>query len=361
MGILVTLVTFYIALIYASATLGLLAFSEAALVVLAFFYLLFTRKKIEVEMRIPIMVADPGGKVTIVMHAKNSGYISCTKIRYRIKGGHAFLKKMRGHWLDGDVVDPGETTYQDVIYPKIAGNYTFELEKIRFYDMTGIFFLDRKMRQIAQVQILPEIRDVRVRISEHVRNFYGDADTYDDFRPGEDHSEIFAVREFRAGDRIQSIHWKLTAKADELLVREDSHPLACPLVFLLENPRVKKAGQLRGIQYHLSVAASIVFSLMDASCPHYVAWYSGSRQDIVRVRVDDEESYYVFLTAYMQDCSGQPPFAVEEMYREKYRFDHAIYTMKLGTDGRLLLNEKTLAVFDGKKWESTLEKIELIL
>jgi uncharacterized protein (DUF58 family) len=217
------------------------------------------------------------------------------------------------------------------------------------------------MRHIAQVQVLPEVRDVRVRISEQTRNFYGDADTYDDFRPGEDKSEIFDVREFRAGDRIQSIHWKLSAKADELLVREDSHPRACPLVFLLETPQVHKAGQLRGIHYHLSVVASIAFSLMDASCPHYLAWYSGSKQDIVRARVDDEESYYIFLTAYMQDCGGQAPFDLREIYREKYRFDHAIYTMRLGTDGKLSLNEKTLAVFDGKKWKGILEKMELML
>lgn len=77
-------------------------------------------------------------------------------------------------------------------------------------------------------------------VSEHTRNFFGEADVYDDFHPGDDPSEIFGVREFRAGDKMQSIHWKLSAKSDDLLVRENSQPKACPLVFLLEPPHMKK-------------------------------------------------------------------------------------------------------------------------
>jgi uncharacterized protein (DUF58 family) len=361
MGILVTLVTFYIAFIYASATIGLLAFSEAVLVVLAFLYLCIYREKIEVDMRVPIMVADPGGKVTMVIKTSNRGHFSCTKVRYRIRSGHAFLRKTHGNWMNGETIYPGKNTYQNVISPQIAGNYTFELVKIRLYDMTGLFFMDRKMRQSTQVQILPEIGEVRVRISERTRNFYGDADVYDDFRPGEDKSEIFDVREFREGDRIQSIHWKLSAKTDELLVRQDSHPLACPLVFLLENPQVKRTGQLKNTQYHLSVVASIVYSLMDISCPHFIAWYSDSLQDIVRARVDDEESYYIFLTEYMQDCAGKSYISPEEMYHEKYRFDHAIFTLKLDESGKLMLNGDLLTQIDRRNWKESLKGIELVL
>ena len=63
---------------------------------------------------------------------------------------------------------------------------------------------------------------------------YGEAESYDDFQPGTDVSQIFDVREYRPGDRLQRIHWKLSAKSDGLLVREDSQPLACAVVFLLD-------------------------------------------------------------------------------------------------------------------------------
>ena len=43
------------------------------------------------------------------------------------------------------------------------------------------------------------------------------------------------MRSFRKGDKIQSIHWKLSAKADELIVKENSLPKACA-VTVIANP-----------------------------------------------------------------------------------------------------------------------------
>lgn len=79
--------------------------------------------------------------------------------------------------------------------------------------------------------MLPELDAVAVQVSERVRRYFGEAESYDDFQPGTDVSQIFDVREYRPGDRLQRIHWKLSAKSDGLLVREDSQPLACAVVF----------------------------------------------------------------------------------------------------------------------------------
>ena len=68
--------------------------------------------------------------------------------------------------------------------------------------------------------MLPELDAVAVQVSERVRRYFGEAESYDDFQPGTDVSQIFDVREYRPGDRLQRIHWKLSAKSDGLLVRE---------------------------------------------------------------------------------------------------------------------------------------------
>lgn len=364
-GLIVTAVTFYIALIYSSATLGLLGFAEAALFVMAFVFLLLSRRKISASIQIPIAVVNPGEKASVLVQTENRGRLACMKIRYRIRIDSSFISKKRGSWYAGDVVYPGKNVQQELIYPQYAGNYIFTLEKIRIYDLTGIFFMDKKIKKCANVQVFPELVGISVQISERTRNFYGDSDIYDDFHPGDDCSEIFDVREFRDGDRIQRIHWKLSAKSDELLVREDSQPLACPLVFLLDHRengrRIRKKRQQQNQECYLSVAASIAFSLMDEACPHYVSWYSGSRKDMVRIRVDDEESYYLFLTSYLADGYGEAPMPLEQLYKEKYRGDQAIYMMMLTANLQLGLNKAVIAEFDSKTWKDELQKFELIL
>ena len=106
------------------------------------------------------------------------------------------------------------------------------------------------------------------------------------------------MRSFRKGDKIQSIHWKLSAKADELIVKENSFPKACA-VTVIANP----AGHMniRQKEKFIQLVAGLSFSIMDQKCSHYVAWYSMQKQDIVRARVDDEESFFIFLSYFLKD------------------------------------------------------------
>lgn len=364
-GLLVIVITFYIALIYSSATLGLLGFAEAALFVMAFVFLLWYRRKISATIEIPIAVVNHGEEATVLIRARNTAKFACMKISYKIRTDSSYGVKTKGRWYAGEAIYPGKNAYKNRVKLQYAGNYITTLEKIRIYDMTGIFYIDKKINRDANVMVFPQLIDVSVRISEHTRNFYGDSDIYDDFRPGEDSSEIFDVREFRDGDRLQQIHWKLSAKADELLIREDSQPLACPLVFLLE---YRKEGRLTGKtrkqlnqEQYISVVASLVFSLMDAACFHYVSWFSQSKNDMVRIRVDDEESYYLFLTCYLSDTYGTVKMPLEDMYRDKYRGDQSIYTMVLTSNLKLELNKRVIAELDGPDWKKGLEQTMLIL
>ncbi len=365
-GALVTVFTFYIALIYSSVTIGLLGFAEAILLVLAFLFLLWYRRKIEADIQIPIAVAEPGEKVRLMLAVRNQSRISCMKIKYQITCENAFIGKSERAWQKGAPVYHGKNEYQQVIYPEYAGNYEFGLKKIKIYDLTGIFCITKKVGRSCNVMIFPEMISVGVHVSEHTRNFFGEAEIYDDFHPGDDPSEIFGVREFRAGDKVQSIHWKLSAKSDDLLVRENSQPKACPLVFLLEPPNSKKKwkkkkGKTKNEEKFLTVVAGVVFSLMDAACPHYVAWYSVSRKDVVRIRIDDEESFYMFLCYYLADGYMAAPQPLSVMYKEKYKRENLLYTMYLDASMHLILNDKEILSLDDKDWKEKMETMELML
>lgn len=56
----VTLVTFYIALIYGSIAIGLIGFAELVLMLLACLYLLIYCRHITADIRIPLTVAEKG-------------------------------------------------------------------------------------------------------------------------------------------------------------------------------------------------------------------------------------------------------------------------------------------------------------
>ena len=61
----VTIVTFYIALIYGSIAIGLIGFAELVLMLLACLYLLIYCRHITADIRIPLTVAEEWKKVTV--------------------------------------------------------------------------------------------------------------------------------------------------------------------------------------------------------------------------------------------------------------------------------------------------------
>ena len=68
-----------------------------------------------------------------------------------------------------------------------------------------------------------------------------DAEEYSMSKAGFDPSETFAVREYRAGDHIHQIHWKLSEKLDGLIVRDYGLPVQNTILLLLETGYPEKS------------------------------------------------------------------------------------------------------------------------
>lgn len=100
-----------------------------------------------------------------------------------------------------------------------------ELESVRICDMFGIFYINRSVRSRASVKIMPELRLMPLEITRAVREFRTDSDEYSGEKKGDDPSELFQVREYRVQDSVRDIHWKLSAKEEELMVKEHGLPL----------------------------------------------------------------------------------------------------------------------------------------
>lgn len=336
----------YVALLFFSSPLLLLAGYLAALFVLAAVFLIYRRFCVDCGVEVPISVTDEGKDVSLQIHIKNKSPLTCGRIRLCLVVCNAFYGKKRRIWLKASDIMPGQNRLLYILRLPGAGCYDICVKGMHIYDLTGLAWIRKKVNRSARVQVLPDIQPVSVRLTEPVRSFFGDAEVYDEDRAGQDTDEVFQIRSFRPGDRLQSIHWKLSAKMDNLMVKEYSLPKACPVVLFLD---AQRGGTGQSGQRYLRLAAGLSFSLMDAGCPHYAAWYDGRTQGITRARVDDEESYYSFISSYLVERGAGQAIPLEELYREKYRGEFYLHGLRLTgkaelyKDGEWLLSaaEKT--------------------
>ena len=96
-----------------------------------------------------------------------------------------------------------------------AGCYRFALRNCRIYDFLGLFALRFQLPDPVSVTVYPNttvpdpVPDLTpVRAVRYVP------------KPGGGFSEVTDIRNYRPGDPMRSVHWKLSAKTDSILVKE---------------------------------------------------------------------------------------------------------------------------------------------
>lgn len=103
-----------------------------------------------------------------------------------------------------------------------CGLYYAELLTLSSSDLFDFVGFHKKCDSVSELVILPGLSE----LSGNPDNVKGSGEDDDDYREeharGEDRSEIFDIREYAVGDKLQTIHWKLSAKSEKLLVKEFS-------------------------------------------------------------------------------------------------------------------------------------------
>ena len=347
---------FYLGIIYTNPTMVLLGYTLSALLLVSVVELVYRFFTVKCFVQIPIAMAEQNAPVAVTLRLRNRGLLPIGKVAVKVCVSNSMQSKGRCEWVNLDDVGIGETTHVMKLAFRGAGCHEVEVQQIKVFGLLGIGYIKKKSKDYASVLILPEVHFMSVRISQVVRNFVGDADIYDEHRSGDNPEETFEIREYRPKDKLQSIHWKLSAKMDELMVKENSLPKACAIVLLLD---MRTEMRPQKVSAYLELVASLSFALMDMDCPHYVAWYSREREDIRRIRIDSEEAFYLLWDCYLREVAVSSKNLREE-YRQKYRSEWYLHDLSINEKLELSKNGEFLCQLDGAKIKDACEKLEIL-
>ena len=107
----------------------------------------------------------------------------------------------------------------------ICGAMELHVNKLIIYDPLRLFRRTLKLNLADRILIAPEPELSLPENWEPNLQMDDDAVEYSKEKPGDDPSEIFDLHEYRAGDSVSRIHWKLSSKLDQLMVKDYSLPL----------------------------------------------------------------------------------------------------------------------------------------
>ena len=124
------------------------------------------------------------------------------------------------------------------VLPKSTSDIDMKVElancgKIRCEVRGRTFLMFGKRSSFCNFTILPELFATRIEYDLRESDIY-DCETYSPYRKGQDYSEIYQIREYVPGDNIKHVHWKLSGRTDELMVKEASFPLDKSMMVVMD-------------------------------------------------------------------------------------------------------------------------------
>ncbi|MCI9441277.1 MAG: DUF58 domain-containing protein [Ruminococcus sp.] len=217
-----------------------------------------------------------------------------------------------------------------------AGTLEYRLESLILYDMLGIFCRTISLHQQKNIGIMPPFELMPLEITRRTREFLADADEYSTEKKGDDPSEIYQVREYRPPDSIHSIHWKLSAKEDNLMVKEHGFPMGCVVLLWIRLPLADTDSA--AFNRLLERAASLSVTLLEEKCIHMAAWFEEKSGQVIKWRIHTAESVYEWIWRLL----STEPFQNEEQektcYEDAFRGENFSSIVILNADGTLKVN-----------------------
>lgn len=144
-----------------------------------------------------------------------------------------------------------------------VGELTVDCEKSYIYDPLRLFrFKIRKNDENRKILVMPVLNEPDYYALYNPLDDVSDATEYSKKKKGEDSSEIFDVRNYIQGDALNRVHWKLSAKEEELLVKEFSLPISSSNCILVELHRPEN----EDARFNLNGIFELVYAIGNLAC-----------------------------------------------------------------------------------------------
>ena len=210
---------------------------------------------------------------------------------------HSFSRKCETVRMKFPLQARNVTRLTFYVTPDRCGIVEIRVKRLRAYDIFCLFRTNlRRTVDTTTLLVLPEplslpMQDGAPPVEQpDGERFSGKA--------GEDPSEVFAIREYRPGDQVSRMHWKLSSRSEELLVKDFSAPIRKNCLLYLEYHPVK---DLLTAETLVKFSYSIAHALVGGGYICDIAW-TDSRTGTVQLHKPEtlEELDAAFAALY--DC-----------------------------------------------------------
>ncbi len=216
-----------------------------------------------------------------------------------------------------------------------CGNVTITLKRIKIYDYIKLFSKNIFLNVSEEMSVVPELKSILPSIQTTLSNI-SDNDEFSKLKPGDDCSEIFNIREYAYGDKLNRIHWNLSSKYDDLMVKEYSLPVSSQIMIIFEFCLDSLSSDpFSKIDSAIEAALSLSKFMTQSGISHKICWFDSKVSLFKTLKISSEDDFSLFLFSLFSTCTYKDDFNAFLHYQNESdltTFSHAIYISPLLSD-----------------------------
>lgn len=184
-----------------------------------------------------------------------------------------------GEWKAVMPISMKYTEHMDLpLGVQYCGLLKVKLHTMEYRDPMGLLRIQMPVQAFAESVILPNPQ----KQTEYQREGFqaGISEAEETLSKGHDFSEVTDMREYRPGDRIKDIHWKLSAKKQDLMVKERASVAQSQVILLLDlSEGYEMVSQILGLAY------GVAQDFLDTYVPVRILWWDEHQYDFEEVLI----------------------------------------------------------------------------
>ncbi|MBQ9982400.1 MAG: DUF58 domain-containing protein [Oscillospiraceae bacterium] len=333
LGILAGLVMFFILFIDNASLLILIL--AAIFPVMQLYFLFSISRKITATLTAENATVEKNVESKIIVNIVNKSIfpISCAvatlKITNTLTGEYQMLTTMMPVSADNNQSIKFSVSYAH------CGKVIVTLRKIKIYDYVKLFSKTIFLDVSQEVIVLPSLTHISPEIETHLTGS-SDNDEFSKSNPGDDCSEVFNVREYHYGDKINRIHWNLTTKLDELMVKEYSLPISSKIMILFEfciDPADEAA--FYKMDTVIETTMSLSYFMINNNISHTIRWYDKAHNMLQSMKITSTDDFSAFLGSVFSTgtyTDNFNAFMYSRIENTDMIFSHTIYVSSVISD-----------------------------
>lgn len=197
---------------------------------------------------------------------------------------------------------------------RYCGDLNVRCAYVTICDPMKIFKFKVGKNICSSISVLPEISEINgiVTYTDRVNE---ESTTFSEHKPGDDPSEVFDLRSYNPGDKLNRIHWKLSSKKDEFIVKDYSLPVDTPCTIFLDLHCTRKGPELLPVIDTLAgTFVSLSHFLLENERRHSVVYFNRGAGQFVEKDVCDLSSLSELTKEIISSLCGDTPCQPPEIY-----------------------------------------------